>query len=409
MKNPTSKNSVLKKIGLAAAALLGCGLIGGLIWWYGPANAANRYQRMSLLDLNQVLSRNPKDALAARTLALRLARAGDMGMGEPALLTALDLNPNDPEVATALGDLWIAKKRYPEAFQVLKAVTARSPHYLLGRSELGSLYMKKGSYLHASEEYEAIVTQDKSADDAWYQLAICYLQMQQSAKAQNAIDNAIRLKPQIAHYLALKGSIDVAVGNVDKGIEDTRRAAQLAPKSTHILSTLVNLLLAQHRNDADLDLAEQAIGRLEQLDPDLPLLPFQRGELERLRQHWQAASRYLERALVLTPTQDEVYFSLGQVYRRLNRTQDADRMTHIFQRRQGLSQKMEALRIDLSSHPDKIDLYAQIADLQMQLGDREGALNTVRSGLALDPKNAALQRWTPLLSKANSSGAAPNP
>jgi tetratricopeptide (TPR) repeat protein len=399
-----------RRAGTIAAVVLCLGVVGGAAWWYGPTNAPKRYARMSMLELNQRLDRDPKDALAARTLALRLAREGDMGMGEPALRNALTLNPNDPETATGLGELLIAKGSFPEAFQILKSTAARFPNYEPGRSALGKLYMKKGAYLHASTEYEAIVAMDKTADDAWYQLAVCYLQMQQSAKAQAAIDASLRLQPNEPHYLALKGSVDVAVGNVSAGIEATRRAAQLAPKNIRIVSTLTNLLLAQHRSEADLDMAEQTIGRLEQLNPDYALLPFQRGELERLRQHWLPSAHYLERALVTTPRQDEVYFSLGQVYRRLNRNQEADRMMQIFQHRQALNQQMDAVRIGLGAHPDDATLYARLADIQVQLGDREGALGSVRAGLAIDPKCPPLQRWIPALSASSASGsAAPRP
>ena len=387
-----------RRVAILAVAMLICGVLGGLCWWYRPGNAANRYQRMSMLELHQTLDRNPKDALAARTLALRLAGEGDAGAGEPALRTALELNPNDPEIAIALGELLLAENKDEEAFQQLKGVASRFPQYLPGRSALGRLYMRKGSYLYASNEYEAIVAQEKRDDNSWYQLAVCCLQMQQSVKAQNAIDAALLLQPNDPHYLAFKGSVDVAVGNVSAGIEATRRAAQLAPKNLRILSTLTNLLLTQHRNEADLDLAEQSIGRLEQLNPDYALLPFQRGELERLRQHWLPAAHYLERALVTTPGQDEVYFSLGQVYRRLNRPQEADKMMQVFYSRQKLSQQVDAVRIALGSHPDDANLYLKLADLQIQLGDQTSALSSVQAGLAIDPNNVILQRGLEALS-----------
>jgi tetratricopeptide (TPR) repeat protein len=395
---------------MIAAALAAGILIGGAAWWYSPGNAPNRYRRMSMLELNQTLDRNPKDAIAARTLALRLAAEGDAGMGEPALRTALALDPNDAEVATGLGELMMAKNRYEDAFQILKSVSARFPNYEPGRSALGRLYMKKGSFLHASTEYEAIVAMDKRADDAWYQLAVCYLQMQQSAKAQNAIDAALKLQPNEPHYLALKGSVDVAVGAVDAGIAETRRAAQLAPKNIRIISTLTNLLLTQHRSEADLDMAEETIGRLEQLNPDYPLLPYQRGELERLRQHWLPAAHYLEKALTTTPGQDEVYFSLGQVYRRLGREKAADQMIEIFRQRQKLTQEMDSVRLSLSTRPDDASLYVQLANIQYRLGDPNGALSSIRAGLAIDPKNVPLLTGLHRLSPSSAPpGAASQP
>ena len=383
--------------------------LGSTVWWYSPGNSANRYGRMSLLDLNHTLDRDPHDLAAARMLALRLAHSGDAGLAEPALRNSLLLNPNDAEVATGLGELLMAKGRYPEAFQLLKSAAERFPNYGPGRAAMGRLYMKKGSYLHAATEFEAVVERDKSADDAWYQLAICYLEMQQSAKAQAAVDAALHLQPKDPHYLALKGSVDVAVGNVGAGIDETRRAAEIAPRDIRINSTLVNLLLAQHRTDADLDLADQTIGRLEQINPDYPLLPYQRGELERLRQRWEPAAHYLEKALLTTPQQDEVYFSLSQAYRRLNRSQDADRLMKLYTQRQDVHRKMDALRIQLGSQAENAMLYAKLADLQMQIGDRSAAIASVKSGLGIDPKNALLQKWLGILDPAAKSGTAPPP
>jgi tetratricopeptide (TPR) repeat protein len=396
-----------RRVGRVLVVLLACAALGSAVWWYGPGNSANRYSRMSLLDLNHTLNRDPHDRAAARMLALRLARSGDAELAEPALRNSLLLSPNDPEVTTGLGELLMAKGSYPEAFQLLKSAAERFPHYGLGRSALGRLYMKKGSYLHASTEFEAVVEQDKSADDAWYQLAVCYLEMQQSAKAQAAIDAALHLQSNEPHYLALKGSVDVAVGNAGAGIDETKRASELAPQDVRINSTLVNLLLAQHRNDADLDLAEKSIGKLEQMNPDYPLLPYQRGELERLRQHWEPAAHYLERALQTTPQQDEVYFSLSQVYRRLNRIPDAERLMKLYTRRQDIHRKMDAVRIDLGAHTENAMLYAKLADLQMQMGDRPAAISSVKSGLVIDPKNALLQRWLRILDPSAKVGTTP--
>lgn len=396
-----------RPLGTALVIVLVGASLAVAVWWYSPGNRARRYSRMSLLDLNHTLDHDPRDRFAARMLALRLARDGDAGLAEPALRNSLLLNPNDAEVTTGLGELLMAKGRHPEAFQLLKSAAERFPNYRQGRSALGRLYMKKGSYLHASTEFEAVVKRDSTADDSWYQLAICYLEMQQSAKAQAAIDTALRLQPNDPQYLALKGSVDVAVGNVGAGIDETKRASDIAPGDIRINSTLVNLLLSQHRNAADLDLAEQAIGKLEQRNPDYPLLPYQRGELERLRQRWEPAAHYLEKALLTTPQQDEVYFSLSQVYRRLNRIKDADRLGKVFTHRQDVHRKMDAVRIQLGSQSENAMLFSQLADLQMQLADRPAAISSVKAGLAIDPKNVLLKKWLRILDPSAGAEAAP--
>jgi tetratricopeptide (TPR) repeat protein len=373
--------------------------VGVAVWWLGPWSAPFRYSRTDLVSLRRTVERNPKDYAAWREMGLRLARDGDPLAYGP-LHEAFALNPNDAEVGTGLGELLLETKRYPEAFQVLKAVTSRMPKYALARMALGRLYKQKSSFLHASTEFEAVTAADPKNTDAWYELAICYLQMQQSAKAQAAINECLKRWPDNPQYLALKGSIDAAVGNVDTGIEATKKAAELAPRDVKIQATLVSMLLAHHRSAEDLTLAEQVIGRLEQLSPDNALLPYHRGELERLRQNWPAAVAYLERAVKSAPTETEIYFSLGQVYQRLNRKAEADRVLDIYHRRQDLQRRIEDVRIALGSDPNKLPLYAKLIDLQLRLGDRPGAASSLQAAYDIDPKSPHIRKYIEALKKS---------
>ena len=374
-------------LGLLAAALAALG-----IWWFGPWSAAYRYGHMDLVSIRHVSDAEPNNALAWREMGLRLAHDGDGALAEPALRRALELNPSDPEVGTGLGELLLAIHSYPEAFQVLRSTIAHHPHYTLAHMALGRLYKQKGSYQHAAEEFESVTAYDPHYADAWYEVAICYLQMQQAAKAQSAVDSALRQSPREAEYLALKGSIDAAVGNVDAGITASKAAADLAPRDLKIQVNLANILLANHRSAGDLDAAEAVIGKIEQIAPKYTMLPYLRGELEQLRQNWLASARYLEMAIETAPSHNEAYFALSQSYRRLNRVHDADRLLTIYRKRQDIHRRIEGQRIALASQPNNLSLYVEIADLQMQYGDRAGAVSTLEAARQIDPKAPQIQR-----------------
>lgn len=378
------------RIPALAFGLVLLAVAGVALWWYGPWNVERRYQRMDLVSLKQRVDTNPKDFAAWREIGLRLARHGDR-MAELPLTQAYTLNNSDPHVATALGEVLLAENHYSEAFQILKSVVERNPKFALARMALGKLYRRKGSYLHASEQYEAVVANNKNYTEAWYELGVCYLLMQQAAKAQSAIDEALRQSPNDPHFLALKGSVDAAVGNVVAGLETTKRAAELAPDNLRIQVNFANMLLAHHRSDEDLKLAEQVIGRIEQLDVRYPLLPYQRGELERLRGNWQAAARFLEQAVRSAPMQDEVYFALSQTYRRLNRKKEADELLTVYRRRQDINRQIDEVRIALGARTEDASLYTKLADLQLQLNDSEGAMNSLQTALQINPKDTKIQ------------------
>src|SRR5438309_1200585 len=97
-------------------ALLSLVLIGIVVWWYGPWNAENRYKRMDLVSLRRTLDDRPNDFVGWKMLGMRLAKDGDR-IAETPLRQAHALNPADPEVTTALGELLLETKRLPEAFE----------------------------------------------------------------------------------------------------------------------------------------------------------------------------------------------------------------------------------------------------------------------------------------------------
>jgi tetratricopeptide (TPR) repeat protein len=395
---PDQKGKPLRLPLIIGATLLTLVAAGAAAWWFGPWSAPFRYGHTDLVSLRRKVAQNPKDYHAWREIGLRLAKDGDP-LAYGALQEAYALNPNDVEVGTGLGELLMETRSYPEAFQVLKSVTSRVPKYTLGRMALGRLYRRKGSYQHAASEFEAVTAQDPKDSGAWYELAVCYLQMQRAAKSQEAITKALSLQPKDPQYLLLKGSIDTALGQIDSGIAATKSAADLAPKDVKVQSTFVNLLLAHHRGPEDLKLAGEVLGRLEQLSPNDPFLPYQRGELERLQQNWTAAATYLERAQTTIPGQIEVYFSLGQVYRRLGRNADADRVLAVYHKLQDLRRKIDDVRVAIGSSPRDVSLYAKLIDYQLQLGDREGAASSLQAAYDIDPKSPHIRKHVEAMKK----------
>jgi len=387
-----------RRVAVAGGALAALAAGAALAWYYSPAGAPARYQRMSLVDLRRHLEGHPRDRVAWRTLGLRLARDGD-ALAERPLREAFALDPSDPEVATGLGELLLATGRLPEAFQVLRAAVEHNPDFVLARMALGRLYRRKGSYLHAVEQYEHAAKVDPRNGDAWHELAMCYLQMQQSQKAQEAMRRALEIEPRHPHYLSLKASVDAATGQVDSGIEAARKAASIAPTDLKIQVNLANILLAHQRGPEDLRAAEEAIGQVEALAPDYPLKSYLRGELERLRGNWQVAARYLEQAVRDAPEQNEVYFSLFQTYRRLNRRAEASRMEAIFRRRQELQRQIDNVRIALGADSDNVALYARLIELQLRAGDERAALGSLQAAAQIDPAAPQIQKYLRRLPK----------
>lgn len=370
--------------------------LAGLGWWLSPLSARFRIRHMGYLQLHWYTLSHPKDGYAWRELGLRLAHDGDAQLAEPALIQATLLNPNDPEPPTALAEIYLSKQRYQAAFDLLKSVTSRFPHYELAHLDLGRLYSRKASYLHAADEFRAALQVDPRDSLAWRELGICYLQMQQSANAEQAVQRALQLDPKNPDYLALASSVDAAVGQIDRAVAEARQAAELAPTNLPIQSNLVTILLQNPRNPADLQLAARTLDYIRQHAPSAPLLPYQQGLLDMQLNQWQKAAQDLQQALQADTTYDATYYALGQVYQHLGRSKEADKLFAIYQKRQDLRRRIEALQMQLgdqashSSEGSTAKLYERLAWMQLQLQDPKAALDSLQTAHTLAPQDPSI-------------------
>ncbi len=379
-------------MGRALAAVVLAGGMVTALGWNSPVGRGLRYRMTSLVSLGEITARDPRDRLAWRELGLRLARDGDGTLAEPALRSALALDNSDPEVATALGEILTARGDRNEALQVLRGAISHQSDYPLARMALGRLYRHRGAYHLAAEQFRAVAAGHRDFPDASYELAVCYLQMQQVQNARSAIDHALLQSPRQPEYLALRGAVLAAVGQVDDAIACLRSAAGNAPGDVRIQANLASLLLAHERGPADLALAEQTCRDIERLDPHYRLLPYLHGRLAMARQDWGAAARFLQEAAATTPGQDEIHYALSQVYRRLGRSDEAERETRIYRERQETMRRIDELRIALTTSRHPADLYERLADLQLKADDPGAAAVSLEQSLQGHPDRPDLRK-----------------
>lgn len=374
---------------------VGLVLIAGLaaaVFWLSPMARPLRYEGMSLLDLRRETRRDASNFEAWKALGLRLAAAGDGGMAEPALRSAFALDPGDPEPATALGEILIERREYPEAFQVLKTAVDENPGFPLARMALGRLHRRRGAYHLAVEQFKAVVESRSDFPDAWAQLATCYLQMQQVARAEEAISRALEAEPEQPEYLLIEAATLAAVGKHREARGAMERATAARPGDPSLQARYATMLLAHYEKPEDLERAESLLKALQKSAPDHPLLPYLRGQLAVHRGQWAAAVPLLERARALTPGQDEVHYALAQAYRRVGRAAEADRALSNYRKNQSLRREIDELRIQLAVVDARTPIYLRLAELQMEAGDRAGAIVSLQTASQLDPDNAKLKK-----------------
>ena len=78
------------------------------------------------LDLSEkALELNPQSGVAWDTKGMALLRLGRLDEAEDALLTAMEYSPRDPRLNVHLAELYVEKRRTPQAIKILEALRSR--------------------------------------------------------------------------------------------------------------------------------------------------------------------------------------------------------------------------------------------------------------------------------------------
>jgi tetratricopeptide (TPR) repeat protein len=184
------------------------------------------------------------------------------------------------------------------------------------------------------------------------------------------------------------------------------------------LSERVHPLLAR----GQLDAAADVVQRMVQDHPDYPDTWLAAGRLEFLRRQSAPAEAHFRKHLALDPASVQGWFQLGMTLLARNQNSEAaDAFARAVQLKPDLGpawhnrglalgrlgrrdEAMDAFRQVLRVSPEHLDAYVLAADLQLQKGDPQAALDLLDRATQLNPND---RRVAALRQKAASSKGAP--
>ena len=141
----------------------------------------------NLTRLRAAVRLNPYDPIAQTSLALGMARSGEISQAEEGLREAIALNPSQAAAQRALGQLFVENDRMDEAYAHYRAMVAVVPNDPDAFVNLGILANGRGNTT------EAI--------DAWRRaIAVDPLQARAHLYAAEALDAAGDLEEALPHY-----------------------------------------------------------------------------------------------------------------------------------------------------------------------------------------------------------------
>jgi type IV pilus assembly protein PilF len=369
-----------RMLALAAVALL----LAAAAWYFGPWSREWRLSRADLLALDAAVARDPQDGLAWYHLGLRLEEKGAPEQAVGALRQARELRPQDSRAVVALGRALLERNRIDEAFQWLKAAEGANPRSTEPKVLLARLYQRRGSYHRAEEQWRRVLALDPGSFDGWYGLAFCHLMMQQLEPATQAAERARQLRGDDGRVLRLSASIAAAKGEMVAARRYFEKAVALYPADPRAHNDLANFLLTQDRSPEGVQRAAEAVARLQQLQPDYPLLTWHRARLAAFRGDWQTAILELRTTLRQQPGLDEAQFQLADAYHHVGEHAKGDAAMATFRQRSELTRKMEEVQVRIGILEDP-KLYFELGRLRRQAGLLTAARESIQEGLRLSP------------------------
>ncbi|PVB63724.1 tetratricopeptide repeat protein [Labrenzia sp. 011] len=245
--------------------------------------------------------------------AQALESTGDMDKALVSYLKALELAPQDTEIAYRTACALLQAGYLEEAQSQLRRIVFAEPEHLGARASLGNCQLLLGDIANARQNFAEVLDVSPDNRNALYGLASVLLEENKAAEAEVHARHLLELLPDSAPVLTLFAQTQDRSGQTSAAIAAYRKALKCAPDHVPALLGLSETLLRRQRFDEVVELTIRA-NRHTPADP-LPMEMLSdalsgKGALEDAR---EAA----EEALRLSPRSVPVLVRLSVLSRKL--------------------------------------------------------------------------------------------
>jgi tetratricopeptide (TPR) repeat protein len=151
----------------------------------------------------------------------------------PALKYALAINPYSPPNYNALGEAYLAERKFQAAADAFEHATDLAPSKSVYWNNLAAAYAgleQRDNALGALKKNEVVAAPHGSWID-WYNLGTAYNQLRAYEKAVTAYNRALELNPRGATVWTSLGSAEQALGQLESAAEHYKLGMALGDKA----------------------------------------------------------------------------------------------------------------------------------------------------------------------------------
>jgi tetratricopeptide (TPR) repeat protein len=249
-----------------------------------------------------------------------------------------------------------------------------------------SLSIAKALEITLSPQEERVIAKKPTANAQAYDFYLRgrnYLRQRQFEYALAMYQESVKLDPNFA--LAYAGIAHVWGGMhefrsqdpmyVEKGLEASAKAEQIAPDLGDVLSARARIMYAQYRYDDAIHLALRAVVEQPECEGAHDVL----GRAYFASGRYEEAARLAESAMEIVSNDYNALIPLINSLEKLGRMADAERLRR---------REMEVLQDQLQHFPDDVRARVLLAADLAYFGDADGAAMQVKIAMAMRPSDA---------------------
>jgi tetratricopeptide (TPR) repeat protein len=284
-----------------------------------------------------------------------------------AILAQGNQDSNDPRVqelyteakaAESRGDLVSAAANYESLLQI-------APRLAPAYNNLGALYLRQRKYQQAADVLEKGLKINPKMFSAAALLGISRYEMGDYNAARTSLESALRGNPKDDHAELFLANDLIKLGELDLAAEHLKKLSQRQPESQELWYLL---------GKVHMKLSEQALSKLNQIDPNSVWVHEISGEIMEGMKNYDGALVEYKRAVEMAPGQAGTHYLLGSAYLSLSMWDAATEQFHA----------------ELVNDPANCMAQWKLGSIVLeQHGDSEEAFADVEKALAICPNLTA--------------------
>jgi len=188
------------------------------------------------------------------------------------------------------------------------------------RINLGHLYLQRGEYLRALDQFEIANTIKSDDPILQFNLGVTYKEMGDKTKAREHYEKALELKPDYYEVLNNLGILEIEDGNIDKAIQIFEKAIRITRDASLAYYNLGNAYIKAGRYAE----AEQSFRNALKYNPGHIKSMVNLANTLALKKDYEGAVKAFIHVLDVNPDHINTHYNLGLIYmNNLNKPKDA--------------------------------------------------------------------------------------